>query len=167
MNTLEAFGGGGIWCGQVTLNRVRICLLPLQSCCNSTYHFKTLCRSAKSYDHRLQNHTDIMHPDSWNWKLYVILLHVSKWLCVCVCVCVCVCMYVCVCVCVGGGGVWVCVSVWVCVISVSLCFCKRSGLLWDGHHKLLLYYCEHLFWGCTSGELCVPCIYLHARWEFL
>ena len=70
--------------------------------------------------------------------------------CVCVCVCVCcVCVCVCcVCVCVCAVCVCVCVCARACMhayvhacdeMNVSLCLCKHSGLLQDGHHKLLLH----------------------------
>ena len=91
-----------------------------------------------------------------------VCLHACVHVCVCVreCVCdrenVCVCCVcvreresvcaVCVCVCVCA--VYVCVCVRACMhayvhacdeMNVSLCLCKHSGLLQDGHHKLLLH----------------------------
>ena len=39
--------------------------------------------------------------------------------------------------------------------------CRRACLKW----KVYIVNRGHLFWGCTSGGVCVPCICSHARWQ--
>ena len=54
---------------------------------------------------------------------------------------------------------------------MSLVFTHMPGeilrmYLWWSLCPLYLHICQVRFWGCTSGEVYVPWIYTHARWDF-
>ena len=65
--------------------------------------------------------------------------------------------FLCVCIEVGGGGGGALLVFLYVAIFQQEHNCRAAMLQWLTHFDR--------FWGCTSGEVYVPSIYSHARWE--